>query len=118
MKTQFKVDGFHKKPLWQVFWLIFVPAPVALYGVYSIFLYFWNDFSKPVLTFAQLSAIATFYSTGVMVLMLLLGKLVWKSSFNTQRILWGYMARFAVVSYLIWYGIRVSAGWWMFFYLH
>lgn len=123
MKTQFSGDclnGPFKKdlPLWQVFWLIFVPAPVVLYGVYSLFFFFWNYLSQSFLTFAQLSAVTTFYSTGAMALMLLLGKLVWKCSFNTQRILWGYMARFAVASYLIWYGVKVSAGWWIFFYLH
>jgi len=39
------------------------------------------------------------------------GILVWRCSGNTRWRTWGFLARFAVVIYLLWYGHRVVIVW-------
>lgn len=97
--------------LWQAFWLVFVPIPIVLYAIYALFLFLLEHFTGSVITFTQLTAVAVLYSTIAIALLIVLGMGVWRCALNTPRVLWGYIARIAVTSYLIWYGIKVITGW-------
>lgn len=116
MKTQSflvfvkKLSGGRLK-LWQAFWLVFAPTPIILYAIYSLFLFLLGQILGSDITFTQLKVVVVLYSTIAITLMILLGLWVWKCAFNTHNVLWGYLSRFVVTSYLIWYGLKVIIGW-------
>lgn len=94
-------------PLWRAFWLMFVPAPVVLYAIDIGVLWACAMLASKL----DLKIVALSFSTLTFMVMAGAGTIVWRCSVNTARSLWTYLARLSVLAYLIWYGRRVLALW-------
>jgi len=96
-------------PLWKVFWLGFVPAPLILYVLYLVLLWTWAMFMPMV----HVTSIVLPFGTLALAAMTCLGLVVWRCSWNAGKSIWGYSARLVVVAYLLWYGLRILSLWWV-----
>jgi hypothetical protein len=94
-------------PLWKAFWLVFIPAPLILYGIYFGVLWAWAI----LIPMTPLQNVLGPFSLFAFLLMTAVGVAVWRCSINSERRVWRYLARLSVVAYLVWYGLRVLPVW-------
>lgn len=94
-------------PLWKTFWLFFVPSLLVVYGLYIGAVWGW-------IRFMSLDHVVWFVlaaSTFIFLVMSIPCSAVWRCAVNSQNRYWGYLARFVVAAYLLWYGLRVLSLW-------
>jgi hypothetical protein len=94
-------------PLWKAFWLVFIPVPIILYGIYFAALWAWAILSP----ITPLQNVVGPFSLFAFLLMAAVGVAVWRCSSNSEHRAWRYLARLSVVAYLVWYGLRVLPVW-------
>lgn len=94
-------------PLWKAFWLVFIPVPIILYGIYFAALWAWAILSP----MTPLQNVVGPFSLFALLLMAAVGVAVWRCSTNSERRVWRYLARLSVVAYLVWYGLRALPVW-------
>lgn len=101
-----------RSPLWKAFWLFFVPTPFLLTGIYISAFWTFPEISLSVtyvMRFVLVFSLASFLIASVP------ASAVWRCAQNTNRRLWGNLAKITVAVYLVWLGWKTVATWFLFF---
>lgn len=100
-------------PLWRVFWLLFVPAPLILY-VITILLMIWVPGWLGLQIYWKYLTVAVFLTNTLC--MATLGLIVSRCASNSSYRIFGFLARLSVVTYLLWYGNKMMASFAVLYY--
>lgn len=99
-------------PLWRVFWLLFVPAPLILYVITILIIWVPGWFGLQI--YWKYLTTAAFLTN--ILCMAIFGLIVSRCASNSSYRIFGFFARLSVVAYLLWYGNKMMASFAVLYY--